>query len=155
LHLLLEGISVSNGMGFTPDRRHMYYTDSIARNIYLFDYNEKTGELTNQRVWLRTPKGAGVPDGMTVDAQGYVWSARWDNSTLYRYAPDGVEDRRIEFPARKVSSVTFGGDGLSDIYVTTALVNGSKSEEGPGAGAIFRLRPGIRGLPEFFSRVMI
>jgi sugar lactone lactonase YvrE len=155
LHLLLEGIQVSNGMAFTPDRRHLYYTDSNSCHIYLFDYDDKTGALTHQRVWLRTPDGAGVPDGMTVDAQGYVWSARWDGSALYRYTPSGVEEQRIEFPAKKVSSVTFGGEDLSDIYVTTALTDSSKAEEGAGAGALFRLRLGIRGLPEFFSRVML
>ncbi|HXQ35657.1 MAG TPA: SMP-30/gluconolactonase/LRE family protein, partial [Anaerolineales bacterium] len=111
--------------------------------------------LTNQRVWLHTPEGAGVPDGMTVDSQGCVWSARWDDSALYRYTPDGIEERRIEFAARKVSSVAFGGDNLSDLYITTALTDGTKSEEGSGAGALFRLRLGIRGLPEFFSRIGI
>jgi len=155
LHLLLEGIGVSNGMGFTLDHRQMYYTDSAARDIYLFDYHEETGALTNQRVWLHTPEGAGTPDGMTVDAEGYVWSARWDGSALFRYTSDGFEDRRIEFPARKVSSVGFGGNDLSDLYVTSALTDGTRAEEGEGAGALFRLRLGIRGLPEFFSRVRI
>jgi len=155
LHLLLEGIGVSNGLGFTLDRRHMYYTDSVACTIYLLDYDEKTGALTNQRIWLQTPEHAGVPDGMTVDAQGYVWSARWDGSALYRYSADGVEELRIEFQAKKVSSVAFGGDDLSDLYVTTALTDGTKADEGTGAGALFRLRPGIQGVPEFFSRVRI
>ena len=155
LHLLLEGIGVSNGMGFTLDRRRMYYTDSPAHSIYLFDYDDETGALSNQRVWLHTPAGAGAPDGMTVDAQGYVWSARWGDSALYRYTPDGVEERRIEFPAKNVSSVAFGGDDLSDLYVTTALTDGTKSEQGEGAGALFRLRLGLRGLPEFFSRVRL
>ena len=155
LHLLLEGIGVSNGMGFTLDRRRMYYTDSVAHTIYLLDYDEKTGALTNQRVWLQTPEDAGVPDGMTVDAQGCVWSARWDGSALYRYTSEGVEERRIEFPAKKVSSVAFGGDDLSDLYITTALTDGTKAEEGAGAGALFRLRPGIPGVPEFFSQVRI
>jgi D-xylonolactonase len=155
LHLLLEGIGISNGMGFTLDRQQMYYTDSEAHCIYLFDYDEKTGSLTNQRIWLHTPEAAGLPDGMTVDAEGHIWSARWDDSALYRYTPDGVEEFRIEFPARKVSSVTFGGDDLSDLYITTALMDGTKAGEGAGAGALFRLRLGIRGVPEFFSRVRI
>jgi D-xylonolactonase len=133
----------------------MYYTDSEARCIYLFDYDEETGALTNQRVWLQTPEGAGVPDGMTVDSEGYVWSARWNGSALYRYTPDGFEERKIEFPARKVSSVAFGGDDMSDLYITTALMDGAKAEEGAGAGALFRSRLGVRGLPEFFSRVRI
>jgi sugar lactone lactonase YvrE len=155
LHRLLEGVGIPNGMGFTPDRRGLYFTDSSARHIYLFDYDGRTGAIANRRVWLQTPEAAGVPDGMTVDAQGGVWSARWNGSALYRYSPDGIEDQRVEFPARKVSSAAFGGDGLQDLYVTTALAGGSRAEEGPGAGALFRLRPGIRGVPEFFSRVGI
>ena len=152
LTMLLEGIGVSNGMGFTPDRRHMYYTDSPKREIYLFDYDQETGTLTNQRVFVRTPTGEGVPDGMTVDAEGYVWSARWDGGCLVRYTPDGIEDRRVHFPARKVSSVTFGGEDYTDLYVTTAGGD-NKAQEGPGAGALFRLRLGIRGVPEFPSRI--
>jgi D-xylonolactonase len=152
IHLLLEGIGVSNGMGFTLDRKGMYYTDSRARKIYLFDYDIQTGAIANQRVFVETPPGQGVPDGMTVDAEGYVWSARWDGSHLFRYTPDGIEERRIRFPAKKVSSVIFGGDDLTDIYVTTAGGH-KKAEEGHGAGALFHLNLGIRGMPEFFSRI--
>ena len=155
LHVVQEGVIVSNGMGFTPDRRQMYYTDSAKLSIYRFDYDENTGALTNQRVWLQVQEGVGVPDGMTVDAEGYVWSARWDGGALYRYTPEGVEVLRIPFPARKVSSAAFGGPDLSDLYITTALSGGSREAEGPGAGGLFRLRPGVRGLPEFFSRVKI
>ena len=152
LKILLEGIGISNGMGFTPDRKQMYYTDSAKREIYLFDYDIESGDISNQRVWLTTPEGEGVPDGMTVDAEGCVWSARWDGGFLARYRPDGSEERRIEFPARKVSSVTFGGKDYTDIYVTTA--GGlNKEMEGTGAGALFRVRAGIQGPPEFFSRV--
>lgn len=149
---VLDGIGISNGMGFTRDRRRMYYTDSRARKVYLFDYNQRTGAITRQRVFLETPADEGIPDGMTVDAEGFVWSARWDGSSLYRYTPRGVEELRVRFPAKKVSSVTFGGDDLTDIYVTTAGGQ-NKAEEGPGAGGLFRLRLGIKGLPEFLSRV--
>jgi len=152
LTCLLEGIGCSNGMGFTPDRRQMYHTDSRKREIYLYDYDQETGDIANQRLFVRTPEDEGVPDGMTVDAEGYVWSARWDGGCLVRYAPNGREERRIAFPARKVSSVTFGGADYTDIYVTTAGGN-RKAEEGPGAGALFCLRLGVRGVPEFYSRV--
>ena len=155
MHPVLDGIGISNGIGFSLDCKHMYYTDSSKRQIYRFDYDQGTGALTHQRVWLETPADAGVPDGLTVDAEGHLWSARWDGSALYRYTPDGVEELRIDFPARKVSSLTFGGDDLSDIYVTTALDGGSRANEGPGAGGFFRLRPGIRGKPEFFSRIKL
>ena len=155
LRLLLEDIGTSNGMGFTLNGQGMYHTDSRARCIYLFDYNAQTGMLSNRRIWLRTPKGEGVPDGMTVDSQGYIWSARWDGSAVYRYTPDGVEERRVKFPAKKVSSVAFGGDNLSDLYITTALADGVRVNEGAGAGALFRLQVDVGGIPEFFSRVTI
>jgi len=81
-----------------------------------------------------------------------VWSARWDGGCLVRYAPDGTEDRRISFPARKISSVTFGGEDITDIYITTAGGTNKKTE-GSGAGGLFRLNLGIRGAPEFPSRI--
>jgi sugar lactone lactonase YvrE len=149
---VLEGIGTSNGMGFTPDRTQMYYTDTRKREIYLFDYDQTTGEISNRQVFVRVPEGQGGPDGMTVDAEGYVWSARWDGGCLVRLSPDGIEERRITFPAKKVSSVTFGGPGYADMYVTTAGGQ-NKAEEGQGAGALFRLRLGITGVAEFRSRV--
>ncbi len=151
---LLEGIGCSNGMGFTLDRKGMYYTDSAKREIYLFDYDQATGTLSNQRLLVRTPdaEGEGIPDGMTVDAEGYIWSARWDGSCLVRYTPWGQEERRIRFPAKKVSSVTFGGADYTDMYITTAGGN-RKETDGAAAGALFRLNLGIRGLPEFYSRI--
>jgi D-xylonolactonase len=149
---LLDGIGCSNGMGMTPDHKQLYYTDSEAREIYLFDYDQAGGTLSNRRVFASTPPEEGLPDGMTVDAQGYVWSARWDGGCLVRYTPDGALERRIAFPAKKVSSVTFGGPDYTDIYVTTAGGD-NKAEEGQGAGALFRLNLGIQGVPEFQSRI--
>lgn len=156
---ILEGIGTSNGMGFTPDRTQMYYTDTSKREIYLFDYDRATGHLSNQRVFVRTPDDPqeGRPDGLTVDADGYVWSARWDGGCVVRYTPSGDEERRISFPARKVSCPTFGGPDYGDLYVTTAGGD-NKAENGPGAGALFRVRlaeAGIRGVPEFRSRIWL
>jgi D-xylonolactonase len=149
---LLDGIQISNGMGLTPDLKQMYYTDSNAKKIYLFDYDRATGAITNRRVFVDSADEDGVPDGMTVDAEGYVWSARWDGYCLTRYRPDGSEERRIRFPVKKVSSVIFGGPDYTDMYVTTAGGD-NKAENGPGAGALYRLRLGIKGLPEYFSKV--
>ncbi|MCH8826473.1 MAG: SMP-30/gluconolactonase/LRE family protein [Chloroflexi bacterium] len=151
---VLGDIGISNGMGFTPDEKQMYYTDSPTHNIYLFDYEAKTGELSNQRVFVSTGDNDGIPDGMTVDAEGFVWSARWDGSSLVRYAPDGSQDRRVWFPARKVSSVVFGGEDMTDMYVTTAGGE-DKDGEGPGAGGLYRINLGIKGRPEYLSRVRI
>ncbi len=151
---ILDGIGCSNGMAFTPDRQQMYYTDSPKREIYLFDYNQETGELSNQRIHIVTPEAEGVPDGMTVDAEGYIWSARWDGGHLFRYSPQGEEVLRIPFPAKKVSCVIFGGEDYTDIYVTTA--GGDNREvEGKGAGCVFHLNLGIQGVPEFCSKVKV
>ncbi len=149
---VLDGIGCSNGMGFTPDRTGMYYIDSPKREVYLFDYDAATGAISNQRVFVRTPDDEGVPDGMTVDAEGGVWVAKWDGGCAVRYLPDGTEDRRIEFPARQVSCVTFGGDDYADMYATTAGGQ-DRAKNGPGAGALFRVDAGVRGVPEFRSRI--
>ncbi len=149
---ILDGIGISNGMGFTPDRKQMYFTDSPGGKIYLFDYDLETGKIKNQRMFVTVPESEGVPDGMTVDKEGCIWSARWDGGCLIRYKPDGKEDLRIQFSAKKVSSVTFGGEDYRDIYVTTA--GGDKrEEEGPDAGALFHLNLDIQGVPEFLSKI--
>jgi D-xylonolactonase len=151
---VVDEVGTSNGMGFTADRKSMYYTDSRAREIYLYDYDEASGEISNRRLFVKTPDDEGVPDGMTVDAEGYVWGARWDGGCMVRYAPDGTEERRVLFPAKKVSSVTFGGPDYTDMYVTTAGGQ-NKTTEGAGAGALFHLNLGIQGVPEFYSRVKL
>lgn len=155
IRCILEDIGVSNGMGFTLDRRQMYYTDTGAHTIYLFDYDQATGELSNQRIFAQKGDIDGYPDGMTVDARGHVWSARWDGSVLVEYAPDGSVVQTISFPARKVSSVTFGGPDYSDMYVTTAG-GYQKEQNGALAGALFRVRlPNIHGQAEFVSRILL
>jgi len=148
------GIGCANGLGFTPDRKQMYFTDSPALNIYIFDYDQATGAISNQRVFVNIPEGEGVPDGMTVDANGEVWSARWDGNCLVHYAADGAEKQRVEFPAKKVSSVIFGGDDYTDMYVTTAGGN-TKEADGEQAGGLFRVNLGVQGVPEFVSRIAL
>jgi len=153
---LLDGIGTSNGLGFTPDLKHMYYTDTRKREIYLFDYDRSTGNISNRRVFVKVsddPKEGG-PDGLTVDVEGCVWSARWGGSCIVRYAPDGKELTRIQFPVRKVSCMTFGGRDYKDMYVTTAG-GGNRKEEGALAGALFRVNADVRGVPEFLSRVRV
>jgi sugar lactone lactonase YvrE len=154
LSRILEGIRISNGMAFTLNGKQIYYTDSGKGEIYLFDYDQKCGDISNRRLFLQIPKSEGEPDGMTVDAEGYVWSARWNGGCIIRYAPDGTEDFRVHFPAKKVSSLTFGGEECKDIYVTTAGGD-NREEEGSGAGALFSLNLGIQGVPEFFSQVRL
>ncbi|HZP01329.1 MAG TPA: SMP-30/gluconolactonase/LRE family protein [Terriglobia bacterium] len=154
IKLLLEGLSCPNGMGFSLDRTQMYFTDSRVYKIYRFDYDEQTGQISHQQVFATFTEKDGFPDGMTVDSEGYIWTALWDGSAIARLTPDGKEVRRIAIPARKSSSLIFGGEDLSDIYVTTAGGE-RKATDGAAAGALFRLRLGVRGVPEFFSRIEV
>ena len=152
IDLILEDMGIPNGMGFTPNRQQFYLTSSSARKIYRFDYDAETGNLSNQTIYLSTPEGEGVPDGMTVDSEGYIWSARWDGEHLFRYDPDGTEVDRIPFPAKKVTSAAFGGSDYTQIYVSTAGGD-NRDLEGEGAGAVFCLDSSVRGKPAFFSQV--
>jgi D-xylono/L-arabinono-1,4-lactonase len=152
LRKVLEGFTCANGMGFTPDRTGFYIIDSPTRQVARYDYTERTGDLLHRRVVVELPESLGVPDGMTVDAKGFVWVAVWGGSCLLRFSPEGREDRRIYFTARLVSSITFGGSDLKEAYVTTAGGD-NRAENGPAAGALFRVRPGVRGLPEHLSRI--
>ena len=155
INTVLENIIGPNGIGFNLDTTKMYYTDSGRGTIYEFDYDIETGSISNQRIFIKVPHEKGVPDGMTVDSKGYIWSARWDGSAVYQYDPKGIEMQKITFPAKKVSSVTFGGPNYMDMYVTTALQGSSKELDGTDAGALFRCSAGIQGKPEFYSKLSI
>jgi len=153
LTVVVTDVGTSNGIGFTPDRKQMYYTDTRTYGIALFDYDQATGAITNRRPFASSPKEEGGPDGMTVDAEGCVWSARWDGSRLVRYSPEGQLLQTVTFPVKKVSSLTFGGPDYADMYVTTAGGH-IKEQDGAQAGSLFRLRiPGVKGVPEFRSKI--
>jgi D-xylonolactonase len=154
LHLVVEDAGLSNGMGFSPDLRTFYHADSRNRWITMSDYDRVSGELTNRRVWHRTADGDGVPDGLTVDVDGCVWVAQWDGNCLIQLDPGGEELRRVVFPAKKVSSITFGGADYRTVWVTTANVEGRESE-GNGAGALFQLQLDVVGRAEFLSQIRI
>src|SRR5438874_572771 len=104
-----EGIELSNGLGLSPDYGTLYYADSAARKIYAYDVQIETGGLSNKRVFVKVPANEGIPDGLTVDAEGFVWCAHWYGAQVVRYDPEGKAERRIAMPVRQVSSVAFGG----------------------------------------------
>ena len=150
--VVAEGVGIPNGMGFTRDRTRMYFTETEADTIYRYAYDESTGELSDREWFVTTPETPGLPDGLTVDAAGAVWSARWEGGCVVRYDPDGTEVERIDLPAEKVTSVAFGARDLDRLYVTTG--GGlNRPTDGPGAGALFRLDPGVGGRAEFRSAV--
>ena len=151
--IVLEGIGCSNGLGFTRDLKRMYYTDTAARTIWVFDYDVETGELDNQRVFAQI-ESLGFPDGLTVDDEDNVWSARWNGSCVICYRPDGSVKAKIELPTEKITSVMFGGPEMSDLYITSAG-NDENSAQPNQAGNLFRVKPGVRGRREFPSRIGI
>jgi len=110
---LVEGIGISNGLAFSPRADRLYFTDTLSCRIDVFDYDVDSGRLSNRRLFVDLSAGPGRPDGLAVDHEGHLWSARWDGSAVYRYAPDGREVGRIDFAAKKITSVTFGGPTLS------------------------------------------
>ncbi len=153
LTVMLEDTGTANGMGFSPDLKTFYFCDSKKRTISAFDYDRDTGNLHDRKIIATTEGSEGKPDGMTVDAEGLLWSARWDGYCLVRMDAQGNSLERIKFPVKKVSCVTFGGDDLTDMYVTTAGGH-DKKENGEAAGALFRLNLGIKGRPEFRSNLV-
>jgi D-xylonolactonase len=152
LHIVLTDIGCSNGMAFTADQKGFYYTDSFAHEIYLFDYCTEDGVISNQRVFARFEPSDALPDGATLDAEGRLWSALWNGSAIVRLNENGKIEERIVLPARKISSLTFGGPEYTDAYITTAGGN-LKNENGPLAGALFRIKSLAQGVPEFYSRI--
>ncbi len=157
-----DGIGLCNGMGFSPDLKTFYSTDSVAGEIYAWDRDVESGDISNRRVFTTVSSSVGIPDGMTVDAEGFVWSAIWYGGTVVRFDPDGKEERRVEIPAAQTSSAMFGGKDLDELYVTTASFgsDGTLSGMEPEGfelstyrgGDLYRVKVGIQGKPEFKTR---
>jgi sugar lactone lactonase YvrE len=146
---VVKGVTVSNGLGWSPDGARMYYVDSPMHRVDMFDYDPATGEAFQRRRFADLSTFEGVPDGLTVDADGCVWVAMWGGGVLRRFAPTGHQDAAIAVPASQPSSCAFGGPGLADLYVTTARVGLTEQElrAQPLAGRLLRLHPGPVGLP--------
>lgn len=148
---LEEGIIVSNGPCFSPDGKTFYFADSWSEEISAYDYDLATGTPSNKRTFASVKGSGGAPDGATVDAEGYVWSAIVYVGKLMRWAPDGSLDRVIDMPVKKVTSVMFGGPELDTLYVTSMAKPPLPRfpSDGQLRGALFAIRGlGIRGVPE-------
>jgi sugar lactone lactonase YvrE len=144
---MLTGLTVSNGLGWSPDRTTMYFIDSPTQRIDVFDFDLDRGEIANRRTLVEIPQAWGLPDGMTIDQEGFLWVAFWGGSAVRRFDPAGAVVSTVEFPVSQVTSCAFGGEELSDLYVTTARdgLSGAQQQEQPLAGGLFRLRSGVRG----------
>jgi len=141
-------VGISNGLGWSPDNKTMYYADSPAKCIYVYDFDLETGTPSNERIFATVDKG--VPDGLTVDSEGYVWNCEWDGWRVVRYAPDGAVNYILETPVQRPTSCMFGGADLHDLYITTASINLSDAARArqPLAGCVLRVNTDTPGLPE-------
>ncbi|MDQ4045311.1 MAG: SMP-30/gluconolactonase/LRE family protein [Chloroflexota bacterium] len=154
VQLLFDDIGLSNGMGFTADGRTMYHTDTNFRVIYRLDYDRTSGAVTNRVPLLRTPEDNGAPDGMSVDAGGTIWSARYGGSAVFRYSPEGDTIGIVTMPVTSVTSITFGGPEYRTAFVTTATGGKARGEDiGELAGSLFGLDLRVQGKPPFRSRI--
>jgi sugar lactone lactonase YvrE len=146
-----EAICCSNGLGWSPDSKTMYFTESFRHRIFAYDFDAATGNISNRRIFTSLePHESAFPDGLTVDAEGFVWSAQPMFGRLARYAPNGKLERVIELPVSRGTSVMFGGPNLDVLYVTTmrATLTEAQLAEEPLAGSLLALRPGVTGIAE-------
>jgi len=145
-----SGIWVPNSLAWSPDDRIMYFADSHRHEIYAYDFDLDGGAIGGKRVFASTADRPGVPDGSTVDAEGFLWNAQFDGGSIVRYAPDGRVDRVVELPVSRPAACAFGGENLDILYVTTGrfrLPPEILAKE-PHAGGLLALDVGVRGLPE-------
>ena len=147
------GIFIANGIGWSPDDKIMYFTDTPRHVIYAYDFDPATGAIANRRPFISTPDETGAPDGLKVDSEGCIWSARWGGWKITRYDPTGKVEREIQLPVQCPTSCAFGGADLDELYITsawTALSDEQKKNQ-PFAGDLFRVKTNIKGLesPKF------
>jgi sugar lactone lactonase YvrE len=144
VHVMLENVTISNGLEWSPDGSRAYYNDTFTQSIDIFDYDGESG-LTGRRPFAEIPAEAGGPDGLTVDEEG-VWVALYGGGAVQRYTPDGVLDEVIEVAAEQVTACTFGGQDHSQPFITTSR-EGLGGDEDPLAGSLFRSAVGVASLP--------
>ena len=157
LNPVVKNVTVSNGLGWSPDGSRMYYADSPLRRVDVFDYDPATGEAFARRTFADLSDAEGVPDGLTVDADGCVWVAMWGGSALRRFTPDGQPDAVLPVPVSQPTSCAFGGPDLADLYITSARVGLTDAQLAaqPLAGRLLHVRPGPVGLPSTTAKAAI
>ena len=149
LHVMETGLSISNGLGWSPDQKTFYLTDSPRQVIYAYTFDAESGQVSNRHTQVDLTHESFYPDGLTIDAEGCIWVAMWNGWCVIRFDPQGQEMMRVPLPVSLVTSCTFGGPNLTDLFITTASAGLSQAELGQSvaAGDLFRLSTDVTGLP--------
>lgn len=153
IHKMIDNVGTSNGIVWSADKTKMYYIDTPTMKVMVYDYDDKTGEITNPAVAVEIPEGIGYPDGMTIDENDNLWVALWGGSAVANFNPEtGELLQKIDVPAKNVTSCAFGDEDLGTLYITTARESTSDEdlEKFPNAGGLFKIRPGVKGVKAFF-----
>ena len=144
-----QGVTVSNGMGWSPDNSLFYYIDSPTREVSVYDFDLSTGSINNKRRFISFSEEDGFPDGMTIDNEGRLWIAFWGGSKIMCVNPDSKAiEEVVSFPVSKITSCAFGGEKMDKLFITSAKVQVNEKDE-PMAGKTFVVSPGVKGLPSF------
>ena len=148
VHEVLSGVTTSNGIAWSPDGAQLYYVDTGRGTVDRLELDPASGAVVDRATVVSVPPSEGLPDGLTVDADGHLWLALWGGACVRRYTPDGELDRVLELPTDLVTSVTFGGADLAELFLTTARdgLTPAQVAAQPLAGSVFRWRPGLHGL---------
>ena len=150
---VIENTGTANGMGFSKDEKRLFFCDSKKSNVSVFDYDKKTGEISNRKIILQTLRSdSGSPDGLCVDSSDNIWVGLWDGSSIVQIDQNGCELQRIKFPVRKITTLCFGEEDLTNIYINSAGGD-DLQQNGQLAGALFHLRLGMKGKYEYRSRL--
>ena len=150
---VIENTGTANGMGFSNNEKKLFFCDSKTSDVSVFDYDKTTGEISNRKIILQTLRSeSGSPDGLCVDSEDNIWVGRWDGSSIAQIDQNGRELQRIKFPTRKITTLCFGGEDLTNIYINSAGGDDIQ-QNGQLAGALFHLRLGIKGKYEYRSRL--
>ena len=149
LDRVLEGVTLSNGLGWSPDGTVMYYVDSMTYRVDVFDFDCDTGAVSDRRPLIAIEEGAGIPDGLAVDDEGGIWVALWGGGAVHRYGPAGALDRVLAVPTDNVTACCFGGDDGRSLYITTASVGLSAEQRRRQslAGSVFVIEADVSGPP--------
>jgi sugar lactone lactonase YvrE len=146
VHAVLDGLTISNGLGWSPSGDVMYHIDSKAGGVDAHDFDANSGALSGRRRLVDTDSSWGLPDGLATDAEGGIWVAFWDGSALRRFSAEGELTETLELPAARPTRPAFGGTDLDELYVTSAKLDPEQTLDGDLGGAIFVLEPGVRGV---------